>query len=466
MNKLKIGLLPFYIKLYDDHWPELREKVDAFHQTIVNEFKKKDIEVVTTQICRIQPEFEEAIWSFEKAEVDALVTLHLAYSPSLESVGALAETDLPIAILDTTPDYDFSPTQSSDAILYNHGIHGVQDLCNLLIRNGKDFMIEAGHWKESNVLDRIIDHVKSVKLVNSMKSAKVGKFGEAFAGMGDFAIPEDVLRSTIGIETISLNLQGESNLFATVTEAQIENEKEQDQLNFHWGCIDEDLYRQVTHDCLTIRNIITVNKLTAFTMSFLEVSKQSSIRSMPFLEASKAMCRGIGYAGEGDVLTAALVGSLLSVYPDASFTEMFCPDWKNDSVFLSHMGEMNLRVVDETPMLEEMDFPFTDANNTIVAYGRFRGGDAVYVCLSPGKNDTYSLILSEGKMLDVEGEDKMKTSIHGWFKPTIPIGEFLSIFSKHGGIHHGVIVYGDVLHVMKQFGVMMGWDVVVIGENN
>jgi len=34
------------------------------------------------------------------------------------------------------------------------------------------------------------------------------------------------------------------------------------------------------------------------------------------------MSRGIGYAGEGDVLTAALTGALLSVYPDTSFTEV------------------------------------------------------------------------------------------------------------------------------------------------
>ena len=55
--------------------------------------------------------------------------------------------------------------------------------------------------------------------------------------------------------------------------------------------------------------------------------------TLPFLEASKAMARGIGYAGEGDVLTSALVGTLLSVYPETSFTEMFCPNWKDGRYF-------------------------------------------------------------------------------------------------------------------------------------
>ena len=39
------------------------------------------------------------------------------------------------------------------------------------------------------------------------------------------------------------------------------------------------------------------------------------------------MARGIGYAGEGDLFTASLVSSLLSVFPETSFSEMFCPDW-------------------------------------------------------------------------------------------------------------------------------------------
>ena len=63
---------------------------------------------------------------------------------------------------------------------------------------------------------------------------------------------------------------------------------------------------------------------------------------MPFLEISRLMERGIGYAGEGDVLTAALVGALMKVYAETTFTEMFCPDWKGNSIMLSHMGEINV----------------------------------------------------------------------------------------------------------------------------
>lgn len=460
MKPLKIALLPLYIKLYDDSLPEARERVDAFYRTVAGEFEQRGLEVVTSQVCRIRPEFEAAIQVFEDAGADAIVTLHLAYSPSLESAAALAATSLPIVVLDTTPTFDYSPAQHPNELLYNHGIHGVQDMCNLLVRNGKPFLIEAGHWTESDVLERVIEGVKAAKIAKNLKTAKVGMMGAPFQGMGDFAVPADVLHSSIGIETIPIDLQNEP--FEPVTDAQIEEETEQDQQDFRWIDVDQEIYRNAVRDGLSVRRLIEKQQWTAFTINFMEVTRRSGISSMPFLEASKAMSRGIGYAGEGDVLTAALTGALLSVYPDTSFTEMFCPDWKNNSIFLSHMGEMNLRTAAAQPILMEMNFPFTDARKPVVAYGRFRPGDAVYVCLAPGKDDTFTLILSRIEMLDVAGEDRMEHSIHGWFRPSVPVSEFLAAFSKHGGIHHGAIVYGDAMEVLTRFGELMGWRTVMI----
>lgn len=56
----------------------------------------------------------------------------------------LADTRLPIIVCDTTPSYSYGPEQHPDELMYNHGIHGVQDMFNLLVRNGKPFTIEVG----------------------------------------------------------------------------------------------------------------------------------------------------------------------------------------------------------------------------------------------------------------------------------------------------------------------------------
>ena len=42
-------------------------------------------------------------------------------------------------------------------------------------------------------------------------------------------------------------------------------------------------------------------------------------------------------------------GALLSGIEEVTFTEMFCPNWRDGSVFLSHMGEFNYTHFESIP---------------------------------------------------------------------------------------------------------------------
>lgn len=463
MNKPKIGLLPLYLELYDKTSSDKRPRMDTFYQVITTALRKRGLDVMTTPLCRVKSEFKVAITAFEKAGVDALITLHLAYSPSLESSDALAATRLPVIVLDTTPVYDFGPNQDPDEIMYNHGIHGVQDMCNLLVRNGKPFKIEAGHWQKSDVLDRVTGWIRSAQLVSAMRSARVGRIGRAFKGMGDFAVPPEILKGTIGIETVPCDLKAMMKLVSKIKRSDIESEMAADRKQFAIRKLDADAHCRAVHVGLAVRRWIQKEKLTAFTVNFLSVDKASGLPTVPFLEASLAMARGLGYAAEGDVLTAALVGALASVYPDTTFTEMFCPDWKNNQVFLSHMGELNIRLAYGKPGLALPPFPFTDVADPVRVVGRLRGGEAVFVNLAPLTDEKYRLIIVPCTMMDVKGKDNMKNSIRGWFKPQIPIADFLEDYSRLGGTHHAALVYGDCAGEIAGFGEFMGWETVLFG---
>lgn len=41
--------------------------------------------------------------------------------------------------------------------------------------------------------------------------------------------------------------------------------------------------------------------------------------------------------------------------------EIFCPDWENNTLFLSHMGEVNYALIDGRPALKEMPFIYGEA---------------------------------------------------------------------------------------------------------
>ena len=222
MKRIKIGFLPLYVKLYDDGAPDMRLRINAFAKEIIGLFRsRKDVEVIASDICRLEEEFKEAVTLFENEKVDGIVTLHLAYSPSLESERILKETELPIVILDTTPNFAFTDDGDDRAISYNHGIHGVQDMCNLLVRNGKRFFVEAGHYLESDVIERVISRVKGIRIAKEFRNARVGTVGGAFKGMGDFRLPE-ALYGELGIERIELSSEDAKRYFKGVSDAEID----------------------------------------------------------------------------------------------------------------------------------------------------------------------------------------------------------------------------------------------------
>ena len=85
------------------------------------------------------------------------------------------------------------------------------------------------------------------------------------------------------------------------------------------------LYREVMRASLAVKDWIEAEGLGAFTLNFLEAGKNTGLRHMVFDRACRAIEEGVGYAGEGDALTAALVGALLTSFPETTFVEMFCP---------------------------------------------------------------------------------------------------------------------------------------------
>ncbi len=61
MKSPRIGLLPFYLKLYDDLLPERPTEFDAFVARIAAGFEARGVSVLTAPVCRVAPEFAAAV---------------------------------------------------------------------------------------------------------------------------------------------------------------------------------------------------------------------------------------------------------------------------------------------------------------------------------------------------------------------------------------------------------------------
>lgn len=463
MEKIKVGYLPLYIKLYDDSDPHYRDPMVRYMNMLVSMLEAQGLDVVMAdEVCRVKPEFERAAKKFNDAGVTAVITQHLAYSPSLESIDALLTLDAPIIVFDTTLDYELIQAANyENRVPANHGIHGVQDMCNLLKRNKKPYYICAGHALHSEVLSEVVGMCRAAAAAKAFKKAKVGSVGGSFTGMGDFLVSDQRYRKDIGAEVSYMTPDVVKEYLAKVTDAEVEEEIARDAAKYTVNVTFRDEYKQATKAGLAIRKWMEDKQLTACTVNFLTLDI-CGLPKMPFPECCKILERGIGYAGEGDVLTAGLVGALFSAYPNTTFTEMFCPDWQQDVVLMSHMGESNPNLAQWKPAICDCKFNYNSCGDTVAMYSCGRAGNVALVNLAP-MNDGFTLIICPGQMLDVGLEHgAYSNATQGWFKPGKKLPQFLKEYSLHGGTHHSAMVYDVNIEELKAFGEMMGFDVVVI----
>lgn len=464
-NRIKIGFLPLYIKLYDDcgSGAKARPRLEPFAAKLAGMLETRGFEAVVAPFCRVKSEFEAAIAGFEKAGCRAVVTWHAAYSPSLESIDALCGTDLPIVVLDTTETYDFGPCQDPGEISYCHGIHGVMDMCSMLHRRGKKFAIAAGYYASEELIDRAAGYLRAAVAASSMRGMKTGTVGGSFDGMGDFLVSDEEMKERFGVEIVYPE-KGELASYAKeITDDEIAEEIKKNLNDFdQLEPVPEDSHKKTVRTSLAVRRWIEKRGLSAFTVNFLEVRPENGLTIMPFMEACRQMSRGVGYAGEGDVLTASLVGALMNGFADTTFVEIFCPDWRGNTLLLSHMGEFNCRLASGRPAMKEIPFIYGDADDPVVVYGRYRGGSGVFVNLYHSA-DGFKVLLSETEMVEVpDSEDRFKTKVRGWMRPKTTVAKFLEGLSFHGATHHSAFVYGADASQLGFFCDLLGLEYDVI----
>jgi len=327
----------------------------------------------------------------------------------------------------------------------------------MLRRRGKSFEIVAGHITESTALERAADAARAAYGAAALRNARALRIGEAFKGMGDFAVSNDVLCKRLGIHVDEIPVAALAAKAAAVKPGQIDAEMKADADRFRLD-LDAEVHRRSVRVGLGLREYLEEGRYDAFSMNFQAFdSDEEPIDTVPFLEASKAMARGVGYAGEGDALTAALVGALSRAFGKATFCEVFCPDWRGNALFLSHMGEINPEVAASKPVLREKDYPFSPALNPAFLACGVAPGPAVFVNLAPGPNDAFELIVAPVEVLaETRLNPNLEEWVRAWIRPRRGIAEFLEAYSRLGGTHHSALVLGERVEAVRTFGLFAG----------
>ena len=458
-----LALLPLYLELYDRVIPHALARQERLLAELAARLASSGLEVTTLPVCRRAEQVAEAVARAESVRADGVVTLHLAYSPSLEAAPALTETRLPVLMLDTTPGVRFDLNASVDDVLANHGIHGVQDLANVLRRRGKAYWVAAGPAEDPALLHTVREWASAAQAARLLRRTRVARIGPAFAGMGDFDVSPHFLHDVVGPETVEIGVEEVGRQTQRVTAEEVAAEGAADRAAFDCQAGSEASQDRSNRTGIGLRRALEEAGATAFSMNFAAFDRAFGVETVPFLEASKAMERGLGYAGEGDVLTASLVRALNACYGPTTFTEMFCPDWEGGRVFMSHMGECNPELAVGRPLLQEKQYAYSPVESPAVLVFPLQPGPAALVNLAPTGERAVTLIVAEVSIEEMGLAPALRDSPHFWLRPAAPsLAHFLARYSEEGGTHHLALTPGATIAGLRPLAEMMGWGFRVV----
>ena len=194
-------------------------------------------------------------------------------------------------------------------------------------------------------------------------------------------------------------------------------------------------------------------------LNFLGLCNDVRVADGLHVAASMLMSEGLGYAGEGDWVTAMLVRGMQQGFGVASFSEIFSIGYDDNRLLLKHWGEGNFAMARAKPRL--LASKFTDQCTAEFAICRFRvragAGDI-------GEPELHrwtarASLLSISGTIDRGPSAEDRRASRGIQADRENVREVLTEYAYAGGSHHMALVKGARRTCLKKVCRLAGWSV-------
>jgi len=465
MTKPKVGLLGLTLEFYERNGPEFRRGRDRFVREGLIPALGGAAEAVFDGACFTREQVERAVAGFEAGGCDAVCVVLLSYSQSLISAPALQRTHLPIVVWNTQELHAVDESYGQTELMNNHGVHGTHDLCNVLTRAGVKFRYVTSHVDDDGATDELADFFAAAATAARLRRAKLGLLGYPFPGMGDFGLDTTHLATTLGCAWEALTVAD----YVARCEAADAGEigrlvgEYREQYDLADGVTDDDLAAAARAEA-ALRGMVADRGLSALSYQFLSFGDDPRVETLPFVAMSRLLAEGVGFGGEGDLISAAGSALLNWLHPPASFSEIFTVDFAGNAVLLSHMGEANVAMhrKDARCRLVRRERPLVPIRGSQLALAvAFEPGEATLMALTLGAAGRWKIIHSPTRF-KAFGPLEALAVPHTKMRPPGDVRDFLTAYALAGGPHHLAVCAGDASWRLRMLARILDADCVEV----
>lgn len=463
VEKPRISVLGLSLAFYKQAMPGYMERLHAQ----LEKFQAEVAHVASiegSRLCYEQEHVAGAIRDAERRDVDALLLVPMCYTASLMTLLPAARTPLPVVIWNTQEALEITADYSADDLLMNHVTQGTQDVTNVLLRTGKIFGMESGHYRDEAALQRLGDWLAATRALRHATRMRVGLLGSPFQDMGDFGVDETLMASTWGPYTLHVPLSDFMARLDGVDDREVQRLIEEDRQRFEVAPdVDEDIHRVSARLEGALRSLVQDHGLDAFSMNFKELTEDGRCPTLPFLGLNKLLMDGLGYAGEGNGVLAAHMAQMRQLCGVSNFTEIYTVDYVKNLMVMTHMQECNAAMArcDRKVRLVRKAFWAPGVEDYVGMHFTLEPGPVTLSTIIPDRDNDFTYIAYETTIRDMAPFKKFDAP-HWVIELDEPVGDFLTRYSMVGGPHHLVAVPGQRAAALEKLAHLQGFNMVRI----
>jgi len=450
----RVGLLALALEFYETLAPDLRPGRERWLADAVLPALAPIADVRFHRAVFRREDVEAAVAELQGEGVELLLVMCLTYAPSLIALPALRRTSLPVVLWNTQElyaiDESFGPADTGA----NHGVHGTQDLANVLLRSGVRFEYVTCHLNDPDALARLSNVLVAAAAAGRLRGARLGRMGYPFPGMGDLAVDEAHLAGTLGCHVVPLGVDEFNRRAASADPEEVARLANAYRQSYELAddLTEADLDSTARAEC-ALRWLVNEHRLDGLTYQFLALGENDQTVPLPFVGASRLMADGVGFGGEGDVIAAAGTWLLGQLAPPATFSEIFSIDFAGNGVLVAHMGESNPAMArrDRRIRLVARPKPIVPTRGRQLALvAAPEPGPATLCCLTLGPGGRWRLIAGRVEIADFGPLGSLAVP---HFKLRVPgdVRDWLTAYATAGGAHHNAVCFGDATARIRAF---------------
>ena len=456
LRRPKIGLLGLMLKLYDKSNPELRPAQTRFARKTAKQLEAF-AEVVFPGVCNTREQVASAMAEFAQADVDLIVTVHLSYAPSLIALPELVRCATPLVLWNTQKITGVDAGFGMKELLENHGMHGVQDLANVLRRAGRQYAVVTGQFADETALGELREWAQAALAVRELRRAKIGLIGFPFQDMGDFGVDETAFLAHLGPAVCRIPLDALAAARAAAPKAELKAIVAADRATYDVDpALSAEEHLASAGIEWALRKVVADMALAGLAIHYEPLGGDPRFGALPFAAASKLLAEGIGFGGEGDVTSAAAVILMDRLCGAASFTEMFTMDFDHNAVLMAHYAEANPALAkqgEKVRLVRRDGWVGSGGISTSLAFAQ-EPGPATLINVTTGTDGLPQIIATAVEVLDFSLPEY--PSPHCKVCPPGALAEFLNAYLRAGGTHHLAIAPGDAVAAVRKVAELAG----------